>query len=314
MDRIFRCLAAILILAMALVACTQENDQPKEIESVAATSVGADEAPPAAEAPVEPVVRDKPPQSQAAEIRPAEMREQLTYLSNLVGYQVLDENGDLLGVAADYIVNSCETYIIYILMDPVESLGVPPENYIVIPFEAVTVNSGALDAQNEAIHLRLVPGQFVGAPTLAVGQDLTPTDWEADVQAFWSDHIRIGVLGTSCNVPGGPVYKIAYATDLIGVELYDGLQNPLGNVQEAILEPESGKLGFYIVNPNDGNGLVMLHLRATNIPKEALQPGAQLSLVLLTEPQVFWEAPRINSPEEAANFDLQSQMRDYWNR
>jgi len=178
----------------------------------------------------------------------------------------------------------------------------------------VTINSGAMDAQNGAIHLRLVPGQFIGAPTLAVGQDLTPTDWEPEVQAFWSDHIRIAALNTSCNVPGGPVYKIAYATELLGVELYDGLQNPLGNVQEAILEPESGKLGFYIVNPSDGNNLVMLHLRATNIPKEALQPSAQLSLVLLTEPQVFWDASRINSADEAASFELQSKMRDYWNR
>lgn len=320
MTRNFRYPSIILILVMTLMACrlfTQPSDRPEEAESVVATSTGVVEPPPGAGMPedeLEPVVRDKPPQSQVAEIRPPEMREELTYLSNLIGYQVLDENGNLLGVAADYIVNTCETYIIYILMEPVESLGVPQGNYIIIPFEAVTINSGVLDAQNSAIHLRLIPGQFVGAPTLAVGQDLTPTVWESEVQTFWSNHIRIGVLDTSCNVPGGPIYKVAYATELLGVELYDGLQNPLGKVQEAILEPESGKLSFYIVNPNDGSNLVMLHLRATNIPEEALQSGAELSLVLLTEPQVFWDAPRINSPEEAASFELQSKMRDYWNR
>ena len=34
-----------------------------------------------------------------------------------------------------------------------------------IPFEAVTINSGVLDAQNEAIQLQPAPDQFSGAPT-----------------------------------------------------------------------------------------------------------------------------------------------------
>ena len=33
----------------------------------------------------------------------------------------------------------------------------------------------------------------------------------------------------------------------------------------------------------------MVHLAATNIPEEALLPGGALTLVLLTQPQVFWE-------------------------
>ena len=101
-------------------------------------------------------MQDKPPQSQAAEIRPKEMRQELTHLSNLMGYQVLDENGDKLGVASDYIVNTCETYIIYILMEPVASLNIAPGSRVVIPFEAVTINSGVLDAQKKAI--QLAPG------------------------------------------------------------------------------------------------------------------------------------------------------------
>ena len=314
MKRIFHNLSLIMILAMTLLACQLFTPSAAPTVEIETTTENVPTAEMPGEEPLEPVVRDKPPQSQAAEIRPVEMREELIYLSNLIGYQVLDESGNQLGVAADYIVNTCETYIIYILMEPIESLGIPPGNNIVLPFEAVTINSGALDAQNEAIYLHLVPGQFIGAPTLAVGQDLTPTDWETAVQDFWSDHIRIAALDTACNIPGGPVYKIAYASELLGVELHDGLQNPLGNVQEAILEPESGKLGFYLVEPADEDGLVMVHLGATNIPEEALQPGAQLSLVLLTEPQVFWEAPRISSVEEVASFELQSKMHDYWSR
>ena len=242
------------------------------------------------------------------------MRTKLTHLSNLIGYQVLDENGDKLGIASDYIVNTCETYIIYILMEPVASLNVAPGSQVVIPFEAVTINSGVLDAQNDAIQLRLDPEQFSGAPTFPAGQQLTPTDWEGAVRAFWSKAVRIGKLATSCNVPGGPVFKVAYATQLLGVELYDGQNNLLGTVQEAIIEPESGKVDFYIVKPAKGDGLVMVHLQAFNIPKEALLPGGTLTLLLLTDPQVFWDAPRITSVDEADDIELQSKMRQYWSR
>ena len=260
------------------------------------------------------IAGEKPPQSIAADIIPSEMRTQLMHLTHWLGYQVWDANGDRLGIASDFIINTCETYIVYILMEPEASLKAAPGGRVVIPFEAVTINSGTLDAQNKAIQLSLIPEHFAGAPTLPIGQELTPTGWEGAVRSFWSEIVRIGKLSTGCNVPGGPIYKVAYASQLLGVELYDGLGNLLGTVQEAILEPESGKIGFYIVQPAKGEGLVMVHLRATNIPKEALAPGGTLTLVLLTDPGVFWDAPRLNSLEEADDFALQGKMREYWNR
>jgi len=260
-----------------------------------------------------PTARPKPPQSQAAEIRPTEMRTKLTHLSNLIGYQVLDENGNKLGIASDYIVNTCETYIIYILMEPVASLNIAPGSRVMIPFEAVTINSGVFDAQNKTIQLRLIPEQFSGAPIFPAGQQLTPTNWEGAVRDFWMKAVRIGMLGTGCGVTA-PLYKVAYATQLLGVKLYDGNKNLLGTVQDAILEPESGKINFYIVKPVIGDGLEMLTLGATNIPNEALLPGSTLTLVLLVDPALFLNAPRIGSVDEADNFALQSKMRQYWGK
>jgi sporulation protein YlmC with PRC-barrel domain len=314
---------------MACQLIQQVKKQPAEPASVATASLGKDiptdkvpqtkQAGPAKKQAPEkdnpvPSARPKPPQSQAAEIRPKEMRTKLTHLSNLIGYQVLDENGDKLGVASDYIVNTCETYIIYILMEPVASLNIAPGSRVVIPFEAVTINSGVLDAQNKTIQLRLIPEQFSGAPTLPAGKQLTPTDWEAATRAFWMKAVRIGVLATSCNVSSGPTYKVAYATQLLGVKLYDGNKNLLGSIQDAILEPESGKIGFYLVKPAKGNGLMMVSLGVTNIPKEALLPGATLTLVLLAQPAVFWGAPTIASADQADDFSLQAKMRGYWGR
>ena len=325
----FRYFAIFLSLAMGLLACQSTQQAKKQLvnpaskpmssqqeDILAQTSRTGQAHPTEIQAPVnenlDSLEWDTPPQSQAAEIRPIDMRTELTHLSNLMGYQVLDKNGGKLGIASDYIVNTCETYIIYILMEPVASLNFAPGSLVVIPFEAVTINSGVLDAENDVIQLRLIPEQFSGAPTLTVGQPLTPTDWEGAVRTFWSKMVRIGVLATSCNVSGGPVYKVAYATQLLAVELYDGLNTLLGTVQDAILEPESGKLAFYIVKPASGDGLVLVHLRATNIPKEALLPDSLLTLVLLADPQLFWDAPRITSAAEADDFALQSKMRKYW--
>ena len=46
-------------------------------------------------------------------------------------------------------------------MEPVANLNVAPAgSRAVISFEAVTINSGVLDAKNKSIQLRLIPGQF----------------------------------------------------------------------------------------------------------------------------------------------------------
>ena len=55
-------------------------------------------------------------------------------------------------------------------------------------------------------------------------------------------------------------------------------------------------------------------LGATNIPKEALLSGGTRTLVLLAQPTVFWDAPRITSVDEADDFALLGKMRQYWGR
>jgi sporulation protein YlmC with PRC-barrel domain len=238
----------------------------------------------------------------------------LTHLANLIGYQVLDQNGSKLGVASDYIVNTCETYIVYILMEPDASLHIASGQRVVIPFEAVTINSGVLDGQNKSIQLQLSPDQFSGAPTLSAGQLIMPNDWETPARDFWKNLVRVDGLSTSCGTSGGAVHLNAYATQLMGVKLYDGRNNLLGTVQDAILQPESGQVYFYIVKPATGDGLVMVPLGITNIAQGSLSPGATLKLVLLAQPEVFSGAPRITSADQADDSATQGKMHQYWNK
>ena len=318
--------AIFLSLALILMACqmTQQIAQQVSKKTAPGPTSAATEAAnlatdtPAADVsptePAIPVVWKKPVQSQAAGIEPIAMRTKLTHLANLIGYEVVDKKGNKLGVASDYIINTCETYIIYILIQPDASLHIASGNLIVIPFEAVTINSGVLNAEKKTIQLQLSPAQFSGTPTLTPLQQLTPTDWEGPVRDFWMKSVRVGVLKSSCNTSGGPSYKVAYATQLLGVQLYDGRKALLGEVQDAILEPESGQFSFYIVKPAKGSGLVMVPMGNTNIPKEALMPGATLSLVLLAQPEVFWGAPRITSASQADDFNMLARMRGVWGK
>ena len=254
----------------------------------------------------------KPPQSTAAEIRPPERRAELTRLSNLLQFQVMGQNNAALGKISDYIVNTCETYIVYFVVDPSSDLQLAAGSKLVIPFEAVTINSGALDAQAKAIVVQLSPAVLKAAPAASGTPKLLPTDWEDAVRTYWQQVVRVGKLSTVCNTGSGSTQKIAYATQLIGANLKDGNGNVLGAVQDGILEPESGKLGFYVIAGNGNQGLMLVPLAKTNIPPEALQPGARTELVLLADPSKLAGAPHLSSPDQATDAGAQSAARGYW--
>lgn len=255
---------------------------------------------------------NKPPQSQSAEIRPAERRAELSRISAMVGFQVFDREGARLGTVSDFVINTCETYIIYFIID------LDSGERLAAPYEALTVNSGVLDAQAQAYQLSIAAKQLEEAPVFSEDQELVPTDWEEGVRAFWSQIIRLSNLTTGCRVsaPGGgttEIHKVAYSSELIGAGLHDGLQNPLGTVEEIILSPESGKLSFFVTRLLD-NTLVLVPLRVVNIPRESLGPGTEISLVLLTENERLLNAPRIGSLEEALQMQAHGAAQAHWGR
>jgi sporulation protein YlmC with PRC-barrel domain len=260
----------------------------------------------------------KPPQTHAAGILPPERRAELTRLSSLLQFKVTGWNGVALGQVTDFVINTCETYIIYFTVAPDAALKVASGSQLVIPFEVVTINSGALDAEAKSISIYMTPDQVSASPVFPAPLTLLPySPWEESVRAYWMSVARVGMLKSECKAGGSnaanAVHKIAYATQLIGAELKDGNHTLLGTVQDAVLEPESGKLGFYIVKLVDGS-LVMVPLGQTNIPKEALAPGQTIELVLLAKNELLWGAPRIGSVEGAMNAQTQSEARQYWKK
>lgn len=298
------------ILALCLAACKLGN--VAQATATQSGEVGELTQSPGPELASIPTLEGKPPQTNAAEIRPPERREELTRLTALLDYQVTGLEGSALGKVVEYIINTCETYIIYFLVEPTGELGVEPGHQLMIPFEAVTINSGILDAEHKTIALYLAPAQVAAAPAFANPLPLFPNTWEESVRAYWKNPVRIGKLSSECGTFG--IQKIAYSRQLLGAELKDFNQNVLGTVREAILEPESGKLGFYVVELKNDQSFVLVPLGKTNIPEEALEPGNTFALVLLTENATLLSAPRITSMDEATSAEAQNTARQYWNR
>jgi hypothetical protein len=81
---------------------------------------------------------------------------------------------------------------------------------------------------------------------------------------------------------------------------------------EAILEPKSGKLRYYVVELSESQELTLVPLGATNIPQDVLDSGAQISLVLLTENDKLLNAPRFDSLEEATSDAAIQVAFEYW--
>jgi sporulation protein YlmC with PRC-barrel domain len=326
MQNLYRSVIIFLLLVLGVAACT--TAAPGASTPIPAAGTGSDangvsaaapnSSPAADSSPAAVVKAKKPPQTNAAGIQPPERREELTRLSGLLKFKVTGLDGAALGQVSDFIINTCETYIIYFTVAPDASLKVASGSQLVIPFEIVTINSGVLDAAAKTISIYMTPAQVAASPVFAAPLVLLPySPWEDAVRAYWMSVARVGMLKSECKAGGSnsanAVHKIAYASQLIGAELKDGNHNLLGTVQDAVLEPESGKLGFYIVKLQDGN-LVMVPLSQTNIPKEALAPGQTIELVLLAENNKLTDAPRIASVEQAMNAQTQSEARQYWKK
>jgi sporulation protein YlmC with PRC-barrel domain len=310
-----RYLVLLVLLTVGLAACAPAERAPTTPVDTSSETNGVAATPDSS--PVPALKGDKPPQTNAAGIRPPERREELTRLSNLLQFKVTGWDGAALGQVSDFIINTCETYIIYFTVAPDADLHMETGSQLVIPFEVVTINSGVLDAEAQTILLYMTPAQVAAAPAFADHFPLFPNTWEENVRAYWLQVARVSHLTSECKAGGSnsanAVHKIAYASQLLGAELKDGNHNLLGTVQEAILEPESGKLGFYVVKLLDG-GLVMVPLGQTNIPKAALEPGNTIELVLLAENNILLGAPRIASVKQAMNTKTQSTARQYWKK
>jgi sporulation protein YlmC with PRC-barrel domain len=240
-----------------------------------------------------------------AQVVPDTGREQATLLSELLGYGIVDQNGTNLGSVDDFILNLCEAHIVYVVLDADPSLNLENGNMAVFPYEIVTLENGVIDVDQRVITVNLASEQFASAPSTNQRFDLATTDWEADIRSHWSEVGRLSNLSTECRVPAAgsedsarqTITRIGYATEVLDMQLQDGNGNLIGQVEEVLVEPESGWLPYMAIRPNEnletGTGLLLVPFGALNITTH--EDGATQNLVLLVEPDILENAPTVDS-------------------
>lgn len=262
------------------------------------------------------------PGPRGANIIPETGRATATQLSELLNYRVADLNGETLGTVDDYVVNLCEAHIIYIVMEAHPSLETQAD-LVVIPYEAVTLEEGVIDVDSQTIFLNFEASQLRGTTAYDDHPDLTITDWETDSRNFWSERMNLSNLTTECRVPAQSgegrqaIVRIAYASEVQGAEVVNGLGENLGTVEEVILVPESGWMRFAAIQTGGllqpGQGLVAAPPGAINIYQDDETDRQDLVLVLLVEDEILENAPRVESlPETDPSWD--ARFFDYWSQ
>ena len=285
-----------------------------------------------------------------ARVLPDTGREDATLLSGLLGYQVVDQNGATLGSVDDFILNLCEAHIVYVVLEADSSMDLENGNWVIFPYETITLEDGVIDVEQRVITVNLDSEQFAGGPSAVERLDLTTTEWEAEIRTHWSEVGRLSNLSTDCSVPAvsgtgnsntndnandntndntndnandntndnnatnsgrQDITRIAYATEVLEMQLVDGNGSLIGQVEEVLVEPESGWLPFMAIRPDanlqTGSGLVLVPLGALNLD------GAEQdqNLVLLVEPEIFQNAPTVDSlPADGFG----GSTFDYWSQ
>ena len=279
-------------------------------------------------------------------------------LSRLFGLTVVNQNGEVLGSARDYIVNLCESHLLYIVVRPASSLGMASGESVLIPYEAVSVHGGWLNVDDREIMVDVDTAQLQGAPSFTSADlNLSTVDWENEVITFWSDSMPM-TLTSECSVeapdlsdqtqpagtPGATVQptgtitattpgvtstlaitgtdqgmtvvnKIAFASKILNFQVLDGNGTPLGDVEEVLVTPETGRLEFVAVRLDtslqpDGK-LVLVPMRALNLSQSEDQ---QLHLVLLVDTEILKNAPAISDIPDNIDESWSSDAFDYWSQ
>jgi sporulation protein YlmC with PRC-barrel domain len=146
-----------------------------------------------------------------AQIIPSTGGQSLNQLSTLMGYQVIDRDGALIGVVDDFIINLCEAHLLYMVVDV--DLALPAEaSQALIPYELVTRQNGSIHGNEQTIQVNINASDLTSVPAYDAGMvTMREGIWEADVMAFWSTHMTQS-LTTECRVSPFQVDDLGTAT------------------------------------------------------------------------------------------------------
>jgi sporulation protein YlmC with PRC-barrel domain len=290
------------------------------------------------------------PQAGETQVVPVTGQSDPAHLSTLLTYEVVNSNGEVVGMVSDAVINMCEAHVLYVVVDLDDTLAGDESGLVLIPYEAFTLD-GEVQVEGNQLILSAEISDISSAPSVDITTlDLSTNEWEAEVVTFWSDYATM-TFTTECPVPpaefGGQaqatpsageattmpeatpqatptgeteqgsdeiiVVRVALATEVLSAQLVDGNGQPVGTLEEALLIPETGLLRYLVVVPDgETEGVfVLVPMGAVNVEREGTDT---MVLVLLVETEIFQNAPSVATIPGMDELLNEGESFEYWSQ
>jgi sporulation protein YlmC with PRC-barrel domain len=166
--------------------------------------------------------------------------------------------------------------------------------------------------EQQAIVLTIGQDIIAGAPQLTELPDMTATDWDADVRAYWSD--QLGLLPVTGETPSTQVGMIE---NVAGMTVHGQGGENFGPIQEIIIDTDTGDLTHLIWTPG---GILSFDDRFVPVPWNAVTWDTSANTFTLkanmTSDQLE-QAPSFPSldqlPDPMQNPDWARSFDSFWN-
>jgi sporulation protein YlmC with PRC-barrel domain len=193
-------------------------------------------------------------------------------VSQLLDFTVEDSAGENLGEVDDLVLNLGSRCLTYVILSPDSALGLESE-FVAVPWEGFSVRGSNEAAEDQVLVLDVDADSLQTAPGFNTGEEpdfMTP-DWDMDWHDFWTTNITgtgtitgtgstTGTMGIDCSLAGqgtgvntsgddeamGPD-RTVFAEEFLGTDVQDSEGNSLGEIEDVIVDVNSGEIKYFIV-------------------------------------------------------------------
>lgn len=164
-----------------------------------------------------------------------------TLASDLLGLGVRNDQGDNLGEIQELVVDAENGDIHYAVIGAGGFLGIG-EKLILVPFAALNIDPMVQEV-DQLVHLNVDQQVLTDAPNFDDVPDVTAADWDADVRAYWQDHVEVlPVTG-----PEGQAVRSMRISDPTDINIQNTNGEDIGDIEDMILNLDAGQVSYMIL-------------------------------------------------------------------
>lgn len=257
-------------------------------------------------------------------------------VSNLLDFDVWNQDNEQIGTTEDMVINLESKQVDYVIVEVGGFLGIGGKQ-VAVPydrFQVVTNESSTTDdGPQNAFIIDATRDELESAPEF--DDDLLPNlgdparDWDADLSGYWEggmvtateesgtpEATEVMTTPEATDTTGvmaeGNLQGAVLATDLLGMTVQDAQNNDLAEVQDVIIDPQSGDVNYAVV---EVSGIEDIDGQWLLIPLDHLSINAQDNvLVVSTDSSTLVDAPTFDAdqlPDTTAP-DWDADIQSFW--